>query len=339
MGLPRKLKVLIDGLVHRFLYEAIIGAAVEWILPDKKGFSAVTDRILKSDIGYKALLDRLLTDHLLFSDLLDHIIEHDSHFSFLLSHFIEKDSGFQKLMSLVGQTNVGTKNQYWREEWLEQTLAAIPAGSRLLDAGAGELQYKKFCSHLKYVGQDFAQYDGAGDGSGLQVGKWDSKNLDIVSDITKVPEPDGSFDAIMCIEVLEHLPNPVKAIKEFARLLRFGGALILTAPFCSLTHFAPYHMVTGFSRYFYFAHLPALGFTIKEITPNGNYFEYLAQEVRRIEWVGQRYAKDLPNRKERLSVGVVLNMLDRLTKVNVGSEELLNFGYFLVAEKKLKPIA
>ena len=147
-------------------------------------------------------------------------------------------------------TIVGTKNLSNREVWLKKTLKQIPAGSRILDAGAGERQYKRFCAHLNYVAQDFAQYNGKGDSAGLQVGNWDQSSLDIISDITGIPEPDASFDAIMCVEVFEHLPEPIKAIQEFARLLKPGGYLILTVPFCSLTHFAPYHFYTGFNRYF-----------------------------------------------------------------------------------------
>ncbi|MRR36812.1 SAM-dependent methyltransferase, partial [bacterium] len=145
----------------------------------------------------------------------------------------------------------GTHNESTREDWLEQALREIPAGSRILDAGAGELRYRKFCCHLEYVSQDFAQYDGRGDTVGLHSGSWDQTKLDIVSDITAIPEPDGSFDAILCVEVLEHLPDPLAALREFARLLRSGGQLVVTAPFCSLTHLAPYFFSTGFSRYFY----------------------------------------------------------------------------------------
>jgi ubiquinone/menaquinone biosynthesis C-methylase UbiE len=128
------------------------------------------------------------------------------------------------------------KNQQARDIWLEKTLKKIPVGSRILDAGAGELRYKKFCSHLTYVSQDFAQYNGKGDGKALQTRTRNNFNIDIMSNITSIPEPDGSFDAIMCIEVLEHLPEPLLAIKEFSRLLKPNGHLLLTAPFCSLTH-------------------------------------------------------------------------------------------------------
>jgi ubiquinone/menaquinone biosynthesis C-methylase UbiE len=139
--------------------------------------------------------------------------------------------------------SVGTGNIVTQRKWIEEKLISLPAGMRILDAGAGEQQYKKYCSHLNYVSQDFAQYNGIGDSIGLQVGKWSNVNLDIISDISHIPEPDASFDIILCTEVFEHLPNPIAAIQEFSRLLKKDGQLIITAPFCSLTHFSPYHFL------------------------------------------------------------------------------------------------
>ena len=65
------------------------------------------------------------------------------------------------------------------------------------------------------------------------MGSWDQTGLDIVGDITSIPEPDASFDAILCVEVLEHVPDPLAALRELGRLLKPNGQLILTAPFCS----------------------------------------------------------------------------------------------------------
>jgi len=245
--------------------------------------------------------------------------------------FISKVKGIVKrILPCVG---VGTQNQFNREVWLEATFKKIPAGSRILDAGAGEQQYKRFCGHLDYVSQDFAQYDGRGDSAGLQMGSWDQSNLDIISDITAIPEPDVSFDAIMCIEVFEHLPEPVKAIKEFGRLVKPGGHLILTAPFCSLTHFAPFHFNTGFNKYFYELSLKQNGFEIIEIETNGSYFEYIAQEIRRIPEVSQRYSQDKPNMFERIFLLFILGMLGRFARKDKGSSELLCFGYHILARK------
>ncbi len=230
-------------------------------------------------------------------------------------------------------TTVGTRNQATRDDWLARTLSAVPAGWRILDAGAGEGKYRPQCGHLRYVAQDFARYDGRGDGRGLQTGAWDRSRLDIVSDITEIPEPDGSFDAVLCVEVLEHLPDPPAALREFSRLLRRGGRLILTAPFCSLTHFAPYHFATGFSAYYYEKHLAESGFAIVAIEPNGSFFEFVAQEVRRIGQVAERYCGGRTRIHERLGAAVVLRALERLGREDAGSHELLCFGYHVLAEK------
>ncbi len=173
-------------------------------------------------------------------------------------------------------STIGTHNESTRVAWLEATLKKIPNGSRLLDAGAGEQQFKKFCGHLNYVSQDFAQYKPEELNKGLQMDKWDYGKLDIISDIAAIPEQDASFDAIMCTEVFEHIINPRDAVKEFSRLLKKDGYLIITAPFCSLTHFAPYHFYTGFNKYFYETSLKENGFEILEMTPNGNFFEFVA---------------------------------------------------------------
>src|SRR5687767_12456566 len=108
---------------------------------------------------------------------------------------------------------VGTTNESSRIAWIEKSLKKIPAGLTILDAGAGESQFKKFCWKLKYVGQDFGKYDSSSS-IGLQMDKWDNSQLDIISDITTMPIPDKSVDAIMCTEVLEHVPDPLAIIKE-----------------------------------------------------------------------------------------------------------------------------
>lgn len=235
---------------------------------------------------------------------------------------------------MVHDNKVGTYNESTRQEFIKSTLLGLPPGLRLLDAGAGEQQFKKYCHHLNYVSQDFAQYDGLGDSAGLQTGTWDNSNLDIISDITEIPEPDASFDVILCSEVFEHLPNPVLAIEEFSRLLKAGGQLIITAPFCSLTHFAPYHFYTGFNRYFYEKHLVDNGFKIITLEHNGNYFEYMAQEVRRIEGIAKQYAGKSIRFIEYLSMGMVLKLLNRMTKVDRGSKELLHFDFQVIALKQ-----
>jgi SAM-dependent methyltransferase len=52
----------------------------------------------------------------------------------------------------------------------------------------------------------------------------------VTADATRLPFPDGSFDAIIVAEMLEHIPNDTAALKEIARVLRPGGTLAVTVP-------------------------------------------------------------------------------------------------------------
>ncbi|MCJ7714627.1 methyltransferase domain-containing protein [Candidatus Bathyarchaeota archaeon] len=223
--------------------------------------------------------------------------------------------------------NAGTKNDIDREQWIKTALSVLSEGGRILDVGAGEQRYRSYCSHLSYVSQDFCEYDGKGNKEGLQPGTWDTSRIDIISDITAIPEPDASFDAILCTEVFEHIPDPISALNEFHRLLRPGGELILSAPFCSLTHFAPYHYYSGFNRYFYEYYLPKIGFTITEITANGDWSKYLAQELRRLLTI---YGKS--PLYVRFCIGIILRFIFINRSFN-NTSDLGCFGFHIRAVK------
>jgi len=239
----------------------------------------------------------------------------------------------EKTLGIDRPLLAGASNDSSREAWVKNALASIPEGSLLLDAGAGELRYKKHCSHLKYTSQDFAQYNGSGDCRGLQTESWDQTKLDIVSDICAIPRPDAHFDAILCVEVFEHLPEPCMAIKEFARLLKSGGRLILTAPFASLTHFAPYHYYSGFNRYFFEKHLAASGFKIIKMEQNGNYFEYMAQEALRLPEVAAKYSDYRLKYFDYCMLKIFIKLMGKISCKDKSSAELLCHGFHVLAEK------
>ena len=229
---------------------------------------------------------------------------------------------------------IGQDNHCKRRKWVINQLQSLPEGIRLLDAGAGTQQFKQYCDHLNYVSQDFAAYVPSDNESGLQNDKWDYGKLNIVSDITDIPEPDGSFDAILCSEVLEHLPDPNAALKEFARLLKKDGVLLITAPFCSLTHQAPYFFSTGFSKYYYDRWLGELGFDGIEADTNGSYFEFMAQEARRVNSVSKKYSDKGLNFFQKIVTVLFLRILAAKAKKDEKSGELLCYGYFVKARKK-----
>lgn len=177
----------------------------------------------------------------------------------------------------------GSQNDEMRQRWIAFQLKKLPSGAKILDAGAGECPHRSYCHHLNYVSQDFNQYKGCKQNDkGVHPASWDDSRIDIVSDITNIPVDGESFDAILCTEVFEHIPDPIAALKEFHRILKPGGVLLLTAPYSMVIHFAPYHFYTGFTPYWYKHFLPNEGFNLAELQPNGDWYSLLEQEVGRI---------------------------------------------------------
>ncbi|MBN2868898.1 MAG: class I SAM-dependent methyltransferase [Flavobacteriaceae bacterium] len=50
-------------------------------------------------------------------------------------------------------------------------------------------------------------------------------------DITKIDEPNNSYDVIICYHVLEHIEEDCSAMKELYRVLKKGGLCIIQTPF------------------------------------------------------------------------------------------------------------
>jgi SAM-dependent methyltransferase len=66
----------------------------------------------------------------------------------------------------------------------------------------------------------------------------------VQADLSHLPFGNGVFDVVLCYNVVEHLADPAQTLREFARLLAPGGALILrtpnaTAPMTVLSRLTP----------------------------------------------------------------------------------------------------
>ncbi len=229
------------------------------------------------------------------------------------------------------KNNIIDYNSNNRDKWVIEELTNLAPNLKIIDCGAGECKYKKFCAHLDYVSQDFCEYKGNEKNKGLQTGTWDTSHIDIVSDILNIPVKDDSFDIVLCTEVLEHIPHPELALKEFNRILKENGKLILTAPFASLTHFAPFHFCTGFNQYWYNYHLKECNFDILKIEANGNYYSYMMQEIFRV-MSSERGRKSIPM---KIGGRLVIHFLNKqLQCKNDEFEDLCCFGYHVVAKKR-----
>jgi SAM-dependent methyltransferase len=171
-------------------------------------------------------------------------------------------------------------NQVARDKFVISALKEIPAGKVLLDAGSGSQGYRKYCNHLDYKTQDFKQFSVdempsfAGNKEKYHYGK-----MDYIGNIWDIAEKDETFDVILCTEVFEHIPYPIETIKEFHRLLKIGGKLILTAPSNSPRHMDPYYFYTGFSNRWYETILTKNRFKINQINQYGDYYSWMRREM------------------------------------------------------------
>lgn len=150
---------------------------------------------------------------------------------------------------------------FTRDQFVTHEAAQLAAGSRVLDAGAGASKYRPLFAHCKYETQDFCQYQG-------ELVKYINP-IDHVCEITRIPLPDQSMDAILCTEVLEHVPQPMEVLAEFARLLKPGGKLLLTTPLGCWIHMEPYHYYGGYTPYWFEHWMPKNGFRVESIVPQG----------------------------------------------------------------------
>jgi SAM-dependent methyltransferase len=105
-------------------------------------------------------------------------------------------------------------------------LAHIPAGARVLDAGCGRSLFTEISPSWPFtivaadVEHDLLRERKAEFGDV----RW------VVAGALPLPFADESFDAVFAGELIEHLPDPVRGLAEFRRVLRPGGRLILTTP-------------------------------------------------------------------------------------------------------------
>jgi SAM-dependent methyltransferase len=166
-------------------------------------------------------------------------------------------------------------NPFWTDtRHLRRSVAGLAqhASGRLLDVGVGERPYARHFEPRvsRYIGLEYppAAENLSPDITGSRAGNLKGA-VDVWGDGGALPFRDASFDTVLCLELLEHVPDPHRCLAEIARTLRPGGALLVTVPFISALHALPY----DFWRYTP-AGLTALlerhGLRVESLVPRGN---------------------------------------------------------------------
>ncbi|MDC0358393.1 methyltransferase domain-containing protein [Oligoflexia bacterium] len=98
-------------------------------------------------------------------------------------------------------------------------------GSKILEAGSGA---GRFTEVLLAMGASVFSFDysSAVNANWLNNGKRENLNL-FQGDIYNIPLPKASFDKVLCLGVLQHTPNPRKALLNLATYVRPGGQLVI----------------------------------------------------------------------------------------------------------------
>jgi len=160
------------------------------------------------------------------------------------------------------------RNVTLRDRVVGEWAHGLRSGSIVLDVGAGTCKYRALFAHCEYRAHDHPA---------VSYGE-----ADIRGEITSIPLPSESLDAILCTEVLEHVPDPIGAVQEMARLLRPDGRLLLTVPAACRVHRVPTHFWGGFAPDFFHQILPQRGLAVDELRPLGNWSQFMAQELGRL---------------------------------------------------------
>lgn len=119
-----------------------------------------------------------------------------------------------------------------RKDFYREVISMLPASpKRFLDAGCG-------CGYFLYLVQDAVSFEVSTEFMGIDVSDaavsiaakiCPDANI-ILGSLYDIPLVANSADMIVCIEVLEHLFEPKRALDEIVRSMQPGGYLLITVP-------------------------------------------------------------------------------------------------------------
>ena len=109
----------------------------------------------------------------------------------------------------------------------ELLLAEVAGGDRVLDLGCGD---GAFAAALTGAGAVVTAVDVSGEAVRRARERAPGAQVERVADGGELPFAEDTFDLVWCGETLEHVADVVGLLAEARRVLRWGGALLVTTP-------------------------------------------------------------------------------------------------------------
>lgn len=223
---------------------------------------------------------------------------------------------------------------------LQEILAACPyIRGYLLDVGCGSRPYAPVYESLVKLSV----------GVDVPYSPHGTSAVDVIAPAEHLPFADRVFDVILCTEVLEHTLEPVMVMREFARLLKPGGFLLLSVPFIYPLHEAPYDY-WRFTSYGLRHLCQKAGFEVIYIHTKGSIGAtlmvlYLNLMIRGLNAISKLLRLVVPLRERKVIRWIlalpqwVYLTLCKISTLNIWRtissqlSDFLTLGYFLVARK------
>jgi SAM-dependent methyltransferase len=137
---------------------------------------------------------------------------------------------------------------------LEPSLEAVGNKAAVLDVGCGHSPYKNLLKRWNLVGINLDAIDAS---------------PSILADAQRLPFRKESFDAALCTQVIEHVPDPARMLREIAHCLKPNGLLLLSGPMHWPLHEEPYDF-WRFTRHGMKHLLQQQGFDLLELHDDGH---------------------------------------------------------------------
>jgi SAM-dependent methyltransferase len=114
----------------------------------------------------------------------------------------------------------------------------------------------------------------------------DHPGIDVLASAERLPFRDGTFDGVLSLAVLEHVPDPFHCARELIRVLRPGGMLVCRVPFLQPYHGYPHHYFNMTHQGAISLFTPALTIVRQEMAPHQH-------PVHSLRWIVAKWASHL----------------------------------------------